>query len=76
MVPGENTDETTSESGVTDSRPSAKTKKRAQWKSKADFSHPWLLKNLKGHPGTVLFVDISSNGKFMAATCDGKCLNN
>uniref|UniRef100_A0A1E1WND9 Transducin beta-like protein 2 n=1 Tax=Pectinophora gossypiella TaxID=13191 RepID=A0A1E1WND9_PECGO len=59
-----------SEKAVTDSRASGKRKKQAPWKGKTDFTHPWLLKNLKGHPGTVLLVDFSANGKFMAATCD------
>ncbi|XP_046966308.1 exonuclease GOR-like isoform X1 [Vanessa cardui] len=62
--------ETTQDSAVTESRAGGKNKKRAQWKGKTDFSHPWLLKNLKGHPGTVLLMDFSANGKFMAATCD------
>lgn len=65
-------EETTSETASTEARPSGKSKKRAPWKGKSEFSHPWLLKNLKGHPGTVLLVDFSANGKFMAATCDGK----
>ncbi|CAK1551038.1 unnamed protein product [Leptosia nina] len=60
-----------SENAVTDNRPS-KTKKRATRKQKTEFSHPWLLKNLKGHPGNILMVDFSANGKFMAATCDGE----
>lgn len=69
-APGE---EATSQSAVIEGRTSGKSKKRAPWKGKTEFSHQWLLKNLKGHPGTVLLVDFSSNGKFMAATCDGKC---
>ncbi|CAF4917635.1 unnamed protein product [Pieris macdunnoughi] len=59
-----------SENTVTESRPTGKSKKRGTWKQKTEFSHPWLLKNLKGHPGNVLMVDFSANGKFMAATCD------
>lgn len=65
-------EEVASETAVIESRTSGKSKKRAPWKGKTEFSHQWLLKNLKGHPGTVLLVDFSSNGKFMAATCDGK----
>ncbi|CAG4955937.1 unnamed protein product [Colias eurytheme] len=60
------------ENASNETRPSGKNKKRAAWKPKTDFSHPWLMKNLKGHPGNVLMVDFSANGKFMAATCDGK----
>ncbi|GBP36963.1 hypothetical protein EVAR_96956_1 [Eumeta japonica] len=63
--------EETVETASTASRP-AKSKKRAPWKGKTEFSHPWLLKNLKGHPGTVLHMDFSANGKFLAATCEGK----
>ncbi|XP_063536391.1 exonuclease GOR isoform X1 [Cydia strobilella] len=56
---------------TTAERPSnRKSKKLASWSGKHEFNHPWLLKNLKGHPGTVLHVDFSANGKFMAATCD------
>lgn len=66
--------ETINETAVTDNKGSGKSKKRATWKGKTEFSHPWLLKNLKGHPGTVILVDFSANGKFMAATCDGKFL--
>lgn len=58
---------------ATENRTSTKSKKRTPWKGKPGFTHPWLLKNFKGHPGTVLMVDFSANGKFMAATCDGKC---
>ncbi|XP_050558920.1 exonuclease GOR-like isoform X1 [Spodoptera frugiperda] len=63
-------EEVSSEPATTETRVSGKSKKRATWKGKTEFSHPWLLKNLKGHPGTVLLVDFSANGKFMAATCD------
>ncbi|XP_053609162.1 exonuclease GOR isoform X1 [Plodia interpunctella] len=63
-------EEAISETAVPENRTSGKSKKRAPWKGKTDFSHPWLLKNLKGHPGTVLLVDFSGNGKFMAATCN------
>lgn len=62
--------ESTSRSTGAETRASGKSKKRGPWKGKTDFSHPWLLKNLKGHPGTVLLMDFSANGKFMAATCD------
>ncbi|KAL4713999.1 hypothetical protein ACJJTC_005630 [Scirpophaga incertulas] len=55
---------------VTEPRTNSKNKKRNQWKGKTEFTHPWLVKNLKGHPGTVLLVDFSPNGKYMAATCD------
>ncbi|XP_034832316.1 transducin beta-like protein 2 isoform X2 [Maniola hyperantus] len=60
----------TTESTTTENRPTGKNKKRTAWKTKTEFSHPWLLKNLKGHPGTVLLMDFSANGKFMAATCN------
>ncbi|CAG9561989.1 unnamed protein product [Danaus chrysippus] len=64
--------ETASETSNNENRPSGKSKKRGTWKAgKTDFSHPWLLKNLKGHPGNVLLMDFSANGKFLAATCDG-----
>ncbi|KAJ8722071.1 hypothetical protein PYW08_004473 [Mythimna loreyi] len=63
-------EEVHSDATATETRISGKSKKRATWKGKSEFSHPWLLKNLKGHPGTVLLVDFSANGKFMAATCD------
>ncbi|XP_013186872.1 transducin beta-like protein 2 isoform X2 [Amyelois transitella] len=64
------TEEAISETTAPEYKASGKSKKRAPWKGKTEFSHPWLLKNLKGHPGTVLLVDFSANGKFMAATCD------
>ncbi|CAH0669574.1 unnamed protein product [Chilo suppressalis] len=63
-------EESFAETAATETRTSAKSKKRSQWKGKTDYSHQWLVKNLKGHPGTVLLVDFSPNGKFMAATCD------
>lgn len=71
-ITGAPVEEVNSETTTTETRVSGKTKKRTTWKGKSEFSHPWLLKNLKGHPGTVLLVDFSANGKFMAATCDGK----
>ncbi|KAG6443751.1 transducin beta-like protein 2 isoform X2 [Manduca sexta] len=67
---GAPTEETVTETTSTEARSGAKNKKRVPWKGKTEYSHPWLLKNLKGHPGTVLLVDFSANGKFMAATCD------
>ncbi|KAM3965171.1 RNA exonuclease 1 homolog isoform 2-T2 [Aphomia sociella] len=67
---GAPSEEVASETNQPESRVSGKAKKRPTWKGKTEFSHPWLLKNLKGHPGTVLLVDFSANGKFMAATCD------
>ncbi|CAG5046130.1 unnamed protein product [Parnassius apollo] len=67
---GAQVDNTASESVVTENRPSGKSKKRAPWKGKTEFNHPWLFKNLKGHPGNILHMDFSANGKFMAATCD------
>ncbi|XP_026761896.1 exonuclease GOR-like isoform X1 [Galleria mellonella] len=63
-------EEVVSETKSPQNRVSGKSKKRAPWKGKTEFSHPWHLKNLKGHPGTVLMADFSANGKFMAATCD------
>lgn len=72
QIPDSPNEEAISETAVPENRTSGKSKKRAPWKGKTDFSHPWLLKNLKGHPGTVLLVDFSGNGKFMAATCNGK----
>ncbi|XP_014367352.2 transducin beta-like protein 2 isoform X2 [Papilio machaon] len=66
---GAHVDDAVSEATQVENRPS-KSKKRAQWKGKSEFTHPWLLKNLKGHPGNVLHMDFSANGKFMAATCD------
>ena len=40
-----------------------------------NYSHPWLVANLKGHSGRVLDIDLSANGKFLA-TCseDGTVL--
>lgn len=68
---GVSSEEASSESGSIESRVSTKIKKqRTPWKGKTEFSHPWLFKNLKGHPGTVLLVDFSANGKFMASACD------
>lgn len=72
FIIGAPAEEVCSETAAAETRISGKTKKRATWKGKSEFSHPWLLKNLKGHPGTVLLVDFSANGKFMAATCDGE----
>lgn len=40
-----------------------------------NYTHPWLVANLKGHSGRVLDVDFSANGKYLA-TCseDGTVL--
>ena len=40
-----------------------------------NYTHPWLVANLKGHSGRVLDVDFSANGKHLA-TCseDGTVL--
>ncbi|XP_014246282.1 exonuclease GOR isoform X2 [Cimex lectularius] len=37
-------------------------------RGKNTFSHDWLMTSLKGHGGTILDMDFSANGKFLA-TC-------
>jgi len=59
--------------------PQQPSKKAAQNKEKhqsnQNYSHPWLVANLKGHSGRVEDIDFSANGKYLA-TCseDGTVL--
>ncbi|KAJ8922903.1 hypothetical protein NQ315_001445 [Exocentrus adspersus] len=39
-------------------------------KNEKSYNHPWLLTSLKGHTGSVLDIDFSSNGKYLASCGD------
>lgn len=47
----------------------ARNKKRRE--AQQDFTHKWMIGALKGHTGTVLDMDFSSNGKFLASSAEG-----
>lgn len=40
--------------------------------NKHTFSHEWLLTSLKGHTASILDLDFSANGKFLATCAEGK----
>ncbi|KAK0083646.1 hypothetical protein PV325_008448 [Microctonus aethiopoides] len=50
----------------------AKNKKRRE--AQQDFAHKWMIGALKGHTGTVLDMDFSSNGKFLASSAEVQVL--
>lgn len=54
----------------------SKKKHQEKWTrdSKQTFSHPWLLTSLKGHSGTVLDMDFSSNGKYLATCAEDRSI--
>lgn len=41
---------------------------------KQNFTHDWLLTSLKGHSGTILDMDFSANGKFLATCADDRAI--
>ncbi|XP_057295266.1 transducin beta-like protein 2 isoform X2 [Hydractinia symbiolongicarpus] len=47
-------------------------KKKPSNKDSSGVSHPLLVASLKGHTGTVLKIDFSSNGKFMASCAEDR----
>ena len=60
--------------GVPQAAPAAKKKEKVTLRkkeSKTSFVHPWLACNLKGHSGSVLGLDFSSNGKYLASCSEG-----
>jgi len=64
--------------GVKDKQPNAPKKaviNKEKHQTNQNYSHSWLVANLKGHSGRVLDIDFSANGKFLA-TCseDGTVL--
>ncbi|XP_018570810.1 transducin beta-like protein 2 isoform X3 [Anoplophora glabripennis] len=52
---------------VADNRWTARNEKQA-------FSHPWLLTTLKGHTGSILDMDFSSNGKYLTSCGDDRAV--
>jgi len=50
------------------SKKKASSDNRSQQRTKAAYSHPWLLTSLKAHCSSVLDLDFSSNKKYLA-TC-------
>ncbi|XP_064459195.1 exonuclease GOR-like isoform X1 [Ornithodoros turicata] len=55
-------------------RVAGKKKQKVQEKKKevkSQYVHPWLVATLKGHTGTILDLDFSVNGKYLATTADG-----
>lgn len=59
-----------------DATHSGKTKKKVadnRWTARNEkqaYSHPWLLTTLKGHTGSILDMDFSSNGKYLTSCGD------
>lgn len=61
------------------SNTNSKSGKKSQLKKRGDksnYSHSWLLTSLKGHTGTsVLDMEFSTNGKYLATCADGESLS-
>ncbi|XP_018904825.2 uncharacterized protein prage isoform X3 [Bemisia tabaci] len=49
----------------TPTRRSVRKKQTKKWNH--DFDHTWLIRSIKGHSDSVLNMDFSSNGKFLAS---------
>lgn len=63
-----------------DSTHNGKAKKKvaeSRWTGRNEkqvYSHPWLLTSLKGHTGTILDMDFSSNGKYLTSCGDDRAV--
>ncbi|XP_064459196.1 transducin beta-like protein 2 isoform X2 [Ornithodoros turicata] len=58
-------------------RVAGKKKQKVQEKKKevkSQYVHPWLVATLKGHTGTILDLDFSVNGKYLATTADDRVI--
>ncbi|CAH0381669.1 unnamed protein product [Bemisia tabaci] len=54
----------------TPTRRSVRKKQTKKWNH--DFDHTWLIRSIKGHSDSVLNMDFSSNGKFLASCSEGQ----
>lgn len=59
------------EEGVDDEKEGQNIGDEAAVYNRSEFNHPWLVKNMRRHPGTVLKVEISTDGDYLATLCEG-----
>ncbi|VEN34550.1 unnamed protein product [Callosobruchus maculatus] len=60
----------TAHSGKTGKKKAVAESRRPTRSDKQAFAHSWLLTSLKGHTGSILDMDFSNNGKFLASCAD------
>nr|CAH7755895.1 unnamed protein product [Callosobruchus chinensis] len=64
----------TAQGGKTGKKKAVVESRRPTRSDKQAFAHSWLLTSLKGHTGSILDMDFSNNGKYLASCADDRAV--